>query len=143
LSGVSSAQLTEAQSIAPVVSISNLYNLAYRVFDDLVARAATEGIAFTGWGPFATPGQASFTEESEVLRSVAARLDASPRQVALAWLLQRSPTTIVIPGTSRREHLRDNIAAAQLFLPEDAVVELDRIAAETPLPDLALGTGGD
>jgi len=137
LSGVSSAQLSEAQEIAPVVSISNLYNLAYRVFDDLAERCAQEGIAFAGWGPFGIPAETPFTSDSSVLASVATRLDVSPQQVALAWILKRTPTTVVIPGTSTRTHLRDNISAVELVLPDDAIAELDRVAAEAPVPRLA------
>jgi pyridoxine 4-dehydrogenase len=123
LSGVSSAQLTEAQSIAPVVTVQNLYNLAVRQDDDLVERCAAENIAFAPFFPLG-----GFNPlQSEALTAVAARLDASPQQVALAWLLQRSATTVLIPGTSSVAHLRENIAAASLELPADAVAELDAI----------------
>lgn len=123
LSGVSDAQLSEAQSIAPVVTVQNLYNLANRADDALVDRCAAENIAFAAFFPLG-----GFTPlQSENLTSVAARLDASPQQVALAWLLQRSPTTVLIPGTSSVGHLRENIAAAELRLPADAVAELDAI----------------
>lgn len=123
LSGVSFAQLTEAQSIAPVVAVQNLYNLVNRQDDDLVARTAREHIAFASFFPLG-----GFTPlQSDVLAGVAHRLDASAQQVALAWLLQRSATSVVIPGTSSREHLRENIAAADLKLPADALAELDAI----------------
>ncbi|MFJ2884634.1 oxidoreductase [Streptomyces sp. NPDC087305] len=123
LSTVSAAQLTEAQAIAPVVTVQNLYNLANRQDDALVERCAAENIAFAAYFPLG-----GFTPlQSRTLSDVAARLDASAQQVALAWLLQRSATTVLIPGTSSRAHLRDNIAAADLVLPDDAIVELDGI----------------
>ncbi|MEU9087546.1 oxidoreductase [Streptomyces sp. NPDC048357] len=123
LSGVSDAQLTEAQAIAPVVTVQNLYNLANRADDALVARCAVENIAFASFFPLG-----GFNPlQSETLTVVAARLGASPQQVALAWLLQRSATTVLIPGTSSVAHLRENVAAAALHLPADAVAELDAI----------------
>jgi aryl-alcohol dehydrogenase-like predicted oxidoreductase len=130
LSGASSAQLTEAQGIAPVVAIQNLYNLANRQDDALVDRAAREQIAFV---PFFPLGGFS-PLQSDILSSVAARLGASPQQVALAWLLQRSPTMAVIPGTSSRAHLRENIAAVDLALPADAIAELGAIGAQAATP---------
>jgi pyridoxine 4-dehydrogenase len=123
LSAVSDAQLTEAQTIAPVVTVQNLYNLANRSDDALVARCAAEGIAYASFFPLG-----GFSPlQSETLTNVAARLGASPQQVALAWLLQRSATTVLIPGTSSVDHLRENFAAADLVLPADAVAELDSI----------------
>ncbi|MFF6987656.1 oxidoreductase [Streptomyces sp. NPDC010273] len=123
LSTVSAAQLTEAQAIAPVVTVQNLYNLANRQDDALVERCAAENIAFAAYFPLG-----GFTPlQSRTLSDVAARLGASAQQVALAWLLQRSATTVLIPGTSSRAHLRDNIAAADLVLPDDAIAELDGI----------------
>jgi pyridoxine 4-dehydrogenase len=123
LSGVSDAQLTEAQTIAPVVTVQNLYNLANRADDALVERCAAENIAFASFFPLG-----GFSPlQSETLTAVAARLDASPQQIALAWLLQRSATTVLIPGTSSVAHLRENIAAADLHLPADTVAELDTI----------------
>ncbi|HUR07172.1 MAG TPA: oxidoreductase [Nonomuraea sp.] len=123
LSAVSAAQLTEAQAIAPVVTVQNLYNLANRQDDALVDRCAAEDIAYAAFFPLG-----GFTPlQSETLANVAARLDASPQQVALAWLLQRSATTVLIPGTSSVAHLRENIAAASLVLPADALAELDTI----------------
>ncbi|MFJ8134563.1 oxidoreductase [Streptomyces sp. NPDC096013] len=123
LSTVSSAQLTEAQGIAPVVTVQNLYNLANRQDDALVERCAADNIAFAAYFPLG-----GFTPlQSQALSDVAARLETSAQQVALAWLLQRSATTVLIPGTSSRAHLRDNIAAADLVLPDDAIAELDAI----------------
>jgi aryl-alcohol dehydrogenase-like predicted oxidoreductase len=123
LSGVSDAQLTEAQTIAPVVTVQNLYNLAHRQDDDLVERCAAENIAFASFFPLG-----GFNPlQSEALTAVAARLEATPQQVALAWLFQRSATTVLIPGTSSVAHLRENTAAADLHLPAEAVAELDAI----------------
>ncbi len=123
LSGASAAQLTHAQAIAPVVTVQNLYNLASRQDDALVDRCAAENIAFASFFPLG-----GFTPlQSETLTNVAARLGAAPQQVALAWLLQRSATSVVIPGTSSVAHLRENVAAASLDLPPDAVAELGTI----------------
>jgi len=123
VSNVSAAQLTEARSIAPVVTVQNLYNLAHRQDDGLVERCARDGIAFAAFFPL---GGFSLLQ-SAVLDRVATRLDASAQQVALAWLLQRSSTMALIPGTSSVAHLRENIAAAALALPTDAIDELDTI----------------
>ncbi|MGN5377711.1 oxidoreductase [Streptomyces sp. MUSC 14] len=125
LSAVSAAQLDEARAIAPVVTVQNLYNLANRQDDALLARTAALDIAFVPYFPLG-----GFTPlQSETLAKVAARLEASPQQVALAWLLHRSPNIALIPGTSSPEHLRENIAAAGLELPADALAELDEIGA--------------
>jgi aryl-alcohol dehydrogenase-like predicted oxidoreductase len=125
LSGASAAQLAEAQAIAPVVTVQNLYNVANRQDDELVDRCAREGIAYA---PFFPLGGFS-PLQSDVLDKVAATLGATPQQVALAWLLQRSPTITVIPGTSTVAHLRDNIASADLRLPAPAIADLNAIAA--------------
>ncbi|WP_406082669.1 oxidoreductase [Micromonospora zamorensis] len=123
LSNVTLDQLTEAQAIAPVVTVQNLYNLANRQDDALVDRCAAENIAFAAFFPLG-----GFTPlQSDTLNDVAARVGSSPQQVALAWLLQRSPTTVLIPGTSTLAHLRENIAAADLKLPANAIEELDTI----------------
>jgi pyridoxine 4-dehydrogenase len=124
VSGVSAGQLDEAASIAPVVCVQNYYNVAHRVDDALVDRCAELGIAYV---PFFPLGGFS-PLQSGVLDDVAARLDATPRQVALAWLLRRSPAILLIPGTSSVAHLRENVAAASLDLPADALDKLDRIA---------------
>ena len=125
VSVVSPEQLTEAQSIAPVVCVQNFYNLANRADDALVDRCAREGIGYTPFFPLGgfQPMQ------SEVLDRVAARLHATPFQIALAWLLQRSPTMLLIPGTSSLAHLRQNIEGASIELPRDALEELNSIAA--------------
>jgi pyridoxine 4-dehydrogenase len=123
LSGISAAQLSEAQAIAPVVTVQNLYNLAARQDDDLVSRCAAENIAFAAFFPLG-----GFSPlQSKTLTEVCARLGASAQQVALAWLLRRSATMVLIPGTSSVAHLRENVAAADLELPADAVAELDSI----------------
>ncbi|MGQ5640672.1 MULTISPECIES: oxidoreductase [unclassified Streptomyces] len=124
LSTVTAAQLDEALAIAPVVCVQNMYNLAERRDDALVDRTAAGNIAFVPYFPLG-----GFSPlQSETLAKVAARLEASPQQVALAWLLRRSPNIVLIPGTSSPEHLRENIAAASLALPDEAVAELDGIA---------------
>ncbi|MEV0716567.1 oxidoreductase [Asanoa sp. NPDC050611] len=125
LSTVTVGQLREAQSIVPVVAVQNLYNVAKRADDALVDLVAAENLAFVGFFPLG-----GFSPlQSNTLSDVAARLDATPQQVALAWLLQRSPTMALIPGTSSVAHLRENLAAVDLKLPADAVAELDRIGA--------------
>ncbi|ONI71893.1 oxidoreductase [Kribbella sp. ALI-6-A] len=125
LSTVTANQLSEAQAIAPVVTVQNLYNLANRQDDALVDLCAAENIAFASYFPLG-----GFTPlQSGTLTDVARRLDATPQQVALAWLLQRSATSVVIPGTSSVAHLRENVAAADLVLPEDAIAELDTIGS--------------
>ncbi len=123
LSGVTDAQLTEAQRIAPVVTVQNAYNLARRDDDELVDRCARDRIAFAPFFPLG-----GFTAlQSGILDRVAAQLAASPQQVALAWLLQRSPTMTVIPGTASVAHLKENVAAARLVLPAATLAELDTI----------------
>lgn len=123
LSGVTIAQIREAQAIAPIVTIQNLYNLVNREDDDVVDYAAEHNLAFASFFPLG-----GFTPlQSETLTKVAARLDATPYQVALAWLLQRSTTSVVIPGTSSLTHLRENLAARDLTLPADAITELNAV----------------
>jgi aryl-alcohol dehydrogenase-like predicted oxidoreductase len=123
LSTVSADQLAEAQTIAPVVCVQNLYNIARRDDDALVDLTARQGIAFVPYFPLG-----GFSPlQSDALRSVAERLEATPMAVALAWLLQRSPNMLLIPGTSSVAHLRENVAGAGLDLPADAIAELDKI----------------
>ncbi|HEU4362818.1 MAG TPA: aldo/keto reductase family oxidoreductase [Mycobacterium sp.] len=124
VSNVTAEQVAEAQSIAPVVCVQNFYNLAHRVDDDLIDSLAEQRIAYVPFFPLG--GFAPL--QSDTLNAVAARLGAAPMPVALAWLLQRSPNILLIPGTSSAAHLRDNIAAAELSLPADALTELDGIA---------------
>ncbi len=124
LSTVDADQLAEAGTIAPVVCVQNSYNIARRFDDGLVDATAAEAIAFVPYFPLG-----GFSPlQSSALDDVAASLGATPMAVALAWLLQRSPNIILIPGTSSRQHLRDNVAAADLDLPADAVNTLDAIA---------------
>jgi pyridoxine 4-dehydrogenase len=125
ISTVSAEQVAEAQSIAPVVCVQNLYNLARRDDDALIDALAAQGIAYVPYFPL---GGFSPLQSSE-LESVAKRLDATPMAVALAWLLQRSPNILLIPGTSSVAHLRENVAGAALELPADAIAELDAIGA--------------
>jgi len=124
--GISTAnaeQIAEAESIAPVVCVQNLYNVANRDDDHLIDSLAKQGIAYVPYFPL---GGFSPLQSSE-LDAVAARLGATPMAVALAWLLHRSPNILLIPGTSSVGHLRGNVAAADLVLPEDALAELDSI----------------
>jgi aryl-alcohol dehydrogenase-like predicted oxidoreductase len=123
ISGVTTGQLTEAQAIAPVVTVQNLYNIAHRHDDELVDRCAEENIAFAPFFPLG--GFAPL--QSDTLASVAKELGASEQQVALAWLLQRSATIVLIPGTSSVAHLRENLAAASLQLTTDAIEKLGAI----------------
>jgi aryl-alcohol dehydrogenase-like predicted oxidoreductase len=128
LSNITSGQLREAQSIAPVVCVQNHYNVVHRADDALVDTCAAEGIAFVPYFPLG-----GFSPiQSGVLESSAARLGATPMQIALAWLLQRSGNILLIPGTSSVRHLRENLAAASLDLPPDAVAELDGIGGVSP-----------
>jgi pyridoxine 4-dehydrogenase len=125
LSTVTAEQIGEAQSIAPVVCVQNSYNLAHRVDDDLIDSLAAQGIAYVPYFPLG-----GFSPlQSDVLESVATRLDAGPMAVALAWLLQRSPNILLIPGTSSVAHLRDNVSGAALTLSGDDLTELDSIAS--------------
>ncbi|GLY67824.1 aldo/keto reductase family oxidoreductase [Amycolatopsis taiwanensis] len=124
LSNVNREQIAEAQAIAPIVCVQNNYNLAHRADDDLIDSLAAQGIAYVPYFPLG-----GFSPlQSEELNAVAARVGAGPMAVALAWLLQRSPNILLIPGTSSVAHLRDNVAAAALRLPEDELAELNRIA---------------
>ena len=125
LSGASVGQLAEAQAIAPVVTVQNLYNVANREDEAVIDQCEREGIAYAPFFPLG--GFAPL--QSGTLDKVAAALEVSSQRVALAWLLQRSPIITVIPGTSTVAHLRDNIAAADLTLPADALAELNAIGA--------------
>jgi len=123
VSTVSAEQIVEAQSIAPVVCVQNFYNLAHRVDDDLIGSLAAQGIAYVPYFPLG-----GFTPlQSDTLESVATRLQTTPMAIALAWLLQRSPNVLLIPGTSSVAHLRENVEGAALELPEDELAELNGI----------------
>lgn len=124
VSTVTAEQIAEAQSIAPVVCVQNFYNIANRRDDALIDFLAEQGIAYVPYFPLG-----GFSPlQSDTLSSVAARLGTTPMAVALAWLLQRSPNILLIPGTSSVEHLRENVAGAGLELPEDALQELNGLA---------------
>ncbi|PTQ61103.1 aryl-alcohol dehydrogenase-like predicted oxidoreductase [Sphingomonas aurantiaca] len=123
LSNITLAQFEEARDIAEIVGVQNQYNLAHRGDDALIDMLATKGIAYV---PFFPLGGFS-PLQSSALSHVAERLSATPMQVALAWLLQRAPNILLIPGTSSVAHLHENLAAASLTLPDEAVAELDAI----------------
>ncbi|BBP76305.1 oxidoreductase [Pseudomonas sp. Ost2] len=124
LSNVSAAQVKQAQDIAPVVCVQNHYNLSHRADEALIAELARQGIAYVPFFPLG-----GFNPlQSETLSGVAQRLDASPLRVALAWLLQRSPNILLIPGTSSVAHLQENLSASELLITPELLVELDRLA---------------
>ncbi len=126
LSTVSPQQLATAQTIAEIVCVQNFYNLAQRTDDAFVDALAAQGIAYVPYFPLGgfSPLQSSSLNEA------AAALDATPMQVALAWLLQRSPNILLIPGTSSVEHLRENLGAAELQLSPEVVTQLDSIGVD-------------
>ncbi len=133
LSSASAAQVTAAIEAVDLVCVQNLYNLAHREDDALIDRLAARGIAYV---PFFPLGGFS-PLQSEALDAAARALDATKMQVALAWLLQRAPNILLIPGTSSVAHLRDNLAAAQLALPAEILARLDAIAgraSDAPAP---------
>jgi aryl-alcohol dehydrogenase-like predicted oxidoreductase len=125
LSNVTPAQIAEGRRICEIVCVQNHYNLAHRTDDALIDDLARQGIAYV---PFFPIGGFS-PLQSDTLNSVAARLDTTPMTVALAWLLQRSPNILLIPGTSSLAHLRENVTAAALTLSENELSELDGIAS--------------
>lgn len=121
LSNVSAKQVTEAHSIAEVVCVQNHYNLAHRDDEQLIAELGKQGIAYVPFFPLG-----GFTPlQSQTLSDVAKRLETSPMCVALAWLLQRAPNLLLIPGTSSVAHLHENLTAAELVIPQDMLAELD------------------
>ena len=123
VSTVNAEQIAEAQSIAPVVCVQNFYNVAHRVDDALIDSLAAQGIAYVPYFPLG-----GFTPlQSDSLGAVAGRIGAGPMAVALAWLLQRSPNLLLIPGTSSLAHLRENVAGAGLDLSAEDLAELDTI----------------
>ncbi|WP_416413725.1 aldo/keto reductase family oxidoreductase [Pantoea sp. App145] len=125
LSNVTAKQVADAQAMTPIACVQNLYNLANRKDDALVDHLAAQGIAYV---PFFPLGGFS-PLQSEQLTAVANELSATPLQVALAWLLQRSPNILLIPGTSSPEHLKQNLASAGLQLSDDIVARLEGLAA--------------
>lgn len=124
LSNVTAKQIADGRKMTEIVCVQNQYNLAHRGDDALIAQLAKEGTAYV---PFFPLGGFS-PLQSSTLSAVAARLGHTPMQTALAWLLQRTSNILLIPGTSSRGHLRENLAVADIALPADAVVELDAIA---------------
>lgn len=125
LSTVTPTQIAEARAMTEIVCVQNLYNLAHREDDAMVADLAEAGIAYVPYFPLG-----GFPPlQSDALSEVALELGATPMQVALAWLLQRSSNLLLIPGTSSVAHLTENLKAAELVLPEAAVAQLDRIGA--------------
>src|ERR1700688_2765117 len=125
LSNVTPAQIAEGRRIAAIVCVQNHYNLVHRTDDALIADLARQGVAYV---PFFPIGGFS-PLQSDTLNSVASRLNTTPMAVALAWLLQRSPNILLIPGTSSLAPLAENITAAALTLPENELRELDGIAS--------------
>jgi len=126
LSNVTPAQVAEGRAIVEIACVQNQYNLAHRDDDALLDELGAAGIAYVPFFPLG-----GFTPlQSTALSGLAEKLGATPMQVALAWLLRRAPNILLIPGTSSVGHLRENLAAANLELPNDAVAVLDRIAAE-------------
>jgi pyridoxine 4-dehydrogenase len=124
LSNVTPAQIVEGRRLAAIVCVQNQYNLAHRSDDALIDDLAHDGIAYVPFFPLG-----GFNPlQSSTLSAVAARLGATPMQVALAWLLRRSPNILLIPGTSSLAHLRENLTAAALDLPAAALKELDGVA---------------
>ena len=124
LSNVTPAQLAQAQTITEIVCIQNLYNVAHRNDDPFIGDLAAQGIAYVPFFPLG-----GFTPlQSSTLNSAAASMQATPMQVALAWLLQRSPNILLIPGTSSLEHLRENLQAATLRIPAEVLADLDRLS---------------
>jgi aryl-alcohol dehydrogenase-like predicted oxidoreductase len=124
LSNVTPTQVADGRRIAEIVCVQNHYNLAHRSDDELIDDLARDGIAYVPFFPLG-----GFTPlQSTTLSEIADRLAATPMQVALAWLLRRSPNVLLIPGTSSLAHLRENLAAAELVLPDDALDELDAIS---------------
>lgn len=126
LSNVTPTQIAEGRGICDIVCIQNHYNLAHRDDDSLVDELAQANIAYVPYFPLG-----GFSPlQSATLSDVAARLNATPMQVALAWLLQRSPNILLIPGTSSIAHLQENLAASELVLPAEAIRELDKMAGD-------------
>jgi len=126
LSNVTRKQVEDGRKITQIVCVQNQYNLAHRDDDELIDQLAAEGTAYV---PFFPLGGFS-PLQSSTLSDVAARLDATPMQVALAWLLKRSPNILLIPGTSSRGHLRENLAVADIELSADVMAELEAIGAK-------------
>jgi aryl-alcohol dehydrogenase-like predicted oxidoreductase len=134
LSTVSAKQLVDAQAITEIVCIQNFYNVAQRTDDEFIDLLSAQGIAYVPYFPLGgfSPLQSSKLDEA------AASLDATPMQVALAWLLQRAPNLLVIPGTSSLNHLRENLAAATLKIPVEVLADLDAVSTQAAADPTAL-----
>lgn len=130
LSNATARQVNDARKICDIVCVQNMYNVAHRHDDALIDDLARDGIAYVPFFPLG--GFAPL--QSATLSGVAARLGATPLQVALSWLLQRAPNILLIPGTSSVAHLRENLAAVDLVLPEDAIRQLDSIGGMAAAP---------
>jgi aryl-alcohol dehydrogenase-like predicted oxidoreductase len=127
LSNISPKQLAEAQTFTEIVCVQNFYNVAHRNDDDLIDDLAAQGIAYVPFFPLG-----GFTPlQSSALDAAAASLNATPMQVALAWLLQRSPNILLIPGTSSLKHLRENLKASSLKIPPAVIADLDSIGSRS------------
>ncbi len=127
VSNVTPAQIAEARRICPIACVQNHYNLIHRADDALIDALARDSIAYVPYFPLG-----GFTPlQSQTLSTIAARLDATPMQTALAWLLHRAPNILPIPGTSSVAHLQENLAAADLVLPPDALATLDGLLIDT------------
>jgi pyridoxine 4-dehydrogenase len=123
LSNVSAKQFAEARAITEIVCVQNMYNVAHRGDDGFISDLAGQGVAYVPFFPLG-----GFTPlQSSALDAAAASLEATPMQVALAWLLQRSPNILLIPGTSSPAHLRENLKAATLEIPPQIIANLDAI----------------
>jgi aryl-alcohol dehydrogenase-like predicted oxidoreductase len=128
LSNVTPTQIAEGRRICKIACVQNFYNVAHRDDDAVIDALAGDGIAYVPFFPLG-----GFTPlQSSTLNDVAKRLGATPMQVALAWLLDRSPNILLIPGTSSVAHLRENLAAADLVLPDDAMKALENVSAAAP-----------
>jgi pyridoxine 4-dehydrogenase len=123
VSNVTPNQVAEARKLVPIVCVQNHYNLAHRGDDALIDELGNVGIAYVPYFPLG-----GFTPlQSDTLTKVASDLHITPMQIALAWLLQRAPNLLAIPGTSSRAHLRENLASAKIELPENVLAELNQI----------------
>ena len=123
MSNVTAAQVAEGQKIVPIVCVQNLYNLATRSDDALIDDLARQDIAYVPYFPL----RGFSAEQTATLLTVAESLDVTPSQLALAWLLARSPNILLIPGTSSLNHLHENLRAADIHIPEDAMSTLNGI----------------
>ena len=134
LSEVKVAEIEAARRIVPIVSVQNLYNLVNRQWEDVLNYCARENLGFIPWFPLAT---GDLAKPGSVLKRTAERLHALPSQVAIAWLLKKSPVMLPIPGTAKVKHLEENTAAAELELDDSTMKELEQLAGATDQPAAA------